>query len=231
MTEISDSFMIPTTLASARPALDRAIHSLRLTLSQQDESHSVVRIPMGWTQNPGEVQVLLEETPGGTSIMLNGSMWGFGPIMEHNLRRQMAQLREAIEQAVLEQPCEVSPAGDRQEKRRASTGYGIAALVVGLFASIISFLQSFLIGGAGILASSERMTSEAGLGILMSISALIGAGLAVGKPAVGVWFLGIAAGIGIVGGIGAGMFKDLLVWGIILGIAATLCGYAIPRGR
>jgi len=67
---------------------------------------------------------------------------------------------------------------------RDDTVVRIAALIIGVFAGILSLAQSCSLGFLGSLATSEEMSREAGWGLLMAFVAIFGAAFANGKPKV-----------------------------------------------
>ena len=102
-------------------------------------------------------------------------------------------------------------------------GLRIATLVIGLFVGIVSFFQACAVSGFATVADQEKMQAEAGWGMIMAFLSILGAAFAVGQPKTASWLAGAGAAIGIIGGITADAFTDLLIWGIVL-VIPTIIG-------
>ena len=111
----------------------------------------------------------------------------------------------------------------------------IAALILGLFVSLLLFCQSCGLGllggidrslsenfGTEITVGTEESQGQAGIGMLAALIGLVGSGLAISKSRTSAVILGISAVMAILGGTSGGLFADLTVWGVIYAIAAGL---------
>ena len=110
----------------------------------------------------------------------------------------------------------------------------IAALILGLFASLILFFQSCTLGVLGGIDQSmsenfgtetvvtEETQGQAGTGMLAALIGLVGSGLAISRSRAAAIVLGVSAFLAIIGGTSGGEFGDLTVWGVMYAIAAGL---------
>ena len=110
----------------------------------------------------------------------------------------------------------------------------VAALILGLVASIIAFVHSFLaILGSAVLevggevfedpeavTEGESLASGAGYGVFAAILGPIAAALALKYPRASCILFVVAAAFAIGGG-AATIFDDLMVWGALFAICAV----------
>jgi hypothetical protein len=110
MSKLSDQFSIHLPLADASTACHSAIDGIGWKVKVSEPTRIVPTIGVGLTRNPSKIEVqLAEEGPASTTITLDGSIWGVGPIQKRHLQGELTRLREAIETEVQAMP---SPAAD-----------------------------------------------------------------------------------------------------------------------
>jgi hypothetical protein len=94
-------------------------------------------------------------------------------------------------------------------------------MVIALALTVVVFLQSCAVSIGGSLGEDEDMSGGGGLGVLMSLAWIVGAGLVLNKPRAAVWAFGIGAVLGLLGAT-AGGFPDLWIWTAVSVIFAAM---------
>lgn len=90
----------------------------------------------------------------------------------------------------------------------------VATMVIALVLMVVVFIQSCAVSVGGSLGEDEDMAGGGGLGILLAISWIVGAGLVLGRPKGAVWAFGVGAVLGLIGAT-AGAFPDLWIWTVV----------------
>jgi hypothetical protein len=100
MSRCSDEFQLDLPPDTAWRACKSAIAQIGWGIASADDSRIVPRVGVGISRNPSKIEVLLGEAQGDlTTLHLNGSIMGIGPIQKRHLVAEMNQLRNAIEVA------------------------------------------------------------------------------------------------------------------------------------
>jgi hypothetical protein len=100
MSKLSDELSIDLTPEQASLACRSAIASIGWNIKSLDDRRIVPKVGVGVSRNPSNIEVLLASTDGSrTTITLNGSIVGIGPLQKSHLRGEMNRLRNAIEVA------------------------------------------------------------------------------------------------------------------------------------
>lgn len=98
MSRLSDEFVLKLALEDASFACREAVMSVGWNLDVVELARIVPKIGTGLTRNPSRIEILLspaDET--GTTVRLDGSIRGMGPVQKGHLRGEMNRLRNAIE--------------------------------------------------------------------------------------------------------------------------------------
>lgn len=93
----SDEIVLPLAYQPALIAVERAVSALKWRIHEKSEVHLVCRIPMGVWSNPGRVEVRLGPvSEKETKVKLDGSISGWGPIQDSQLRAQVSKLKDQM---------------------------------------------------------------------------------------------------------------------------------------
>ena len=87
----------------------------------------------------------------------------------------------------------------------------VATLVIALVLMVVVFVQSCAVSVGGSIGEDEDMAGGGGLGMLLALAWVVGAGLVLNRPRGAVWAFGLAAILGLLGAT-AGAFPDLWIW-------------------
>ena len=87
-------------------------------------------------------------------------------------------------------------------------------MVLSLVLTIVVFIQSCAVAFGGSLTEDEDMAGGGGIGILVALLWIVGAGLVIGLPRAAMWVFGVAAFFGLLGST-AGGFPDLWIWTVV----------------
>ena len=100
MTRLRDEFLIELPLEDVSWACRSAISSIGWNIKSVEPHRIVPKVGVGLTRNPSKIEVLLsEEGETHTTVTLNGSIGGIGPLQKGHLNGEMNRLRNAIEVA------------------------------------------------------------------------------------------------------------------------------------
>lgn len=98
MTKLTDEFLVDLPLDEASWACRGAIANVGWNIKSVEPHRIVTKIGFGIARNPSKIEVLLGQAgESGTTVTLNGSIFGLGPIQKSQLSGQMNRLRNAIE--------------------------------------------------------------------------------------------------------------------------------------
>ncbi len=100
MSKYSEQFQVPLPQQEAEAAVKEAVVDCGWGVKEQGPGRLVPRIGMGVIQNPSSIEVLVFGDNQSTTIALNGSIMGFGPIQKRHITREVGKLRDAISLAV-----------------------------------------------------------------------------------------------------------------------------------
>lgn len=123
-TKLNDSMMLNIPLSETLSICRKVVADLGWRVLEQDQTRlrckevAVSGTSFNW---PAEVELILSSlNQSQTSIYLNGSIFGFGPIQKGHLQGQLGNLRNRIEIAVQEKT-------DEQQRHIGSTGGSLGA--------------------------------------------------------------------------------------------------------
>jgi len=100
MSKLSDELSLELPLEQASLACRSAIASIGWNIKSMDDRRIVPKVGVGISRNPSNIEVLLASTDDSrTTVTLNGSIVGIGPVQKSHLRGEMNRLSNAIEVA------------------------------------------------------------------------------------------------------------------------------------
>ena len=105
MPRYSDEIVLPLAYQPALIAVERAVEALKWRVHGKSEVHLVCRIPMGAWSNSGRVEIRLAPvSEKETKVKLDGSISGWGPIQDSQLRAQVSKLKDQMKLTGLAMP-------------------------------------------------------------------------------------------------------------------------------
>ena len=105
MTKLTDELAIDLPLDAASLACRSAIATVGWNIKSVRPHRIVPKIGVGLTRWPSKIEVLLAQADESrTTVTLNGSIGGYGPIQKNHLKGEMNRLRNAIEVAAAQTP-------------------------------------------------------------------------------------------------------------------------------
>lgn len=123
-TKLNDTMMLDIPLSEALSICRRVVADLGWRVLEQDQTRirckevAVASTSFNW---PAEVELTLSSvSQSQTSVYLNGSVFGFGPIQKGHLQGQIGNIRNRIEIAIQERT-------DEQQRRSGPTGESLGA--------------------------------------------------------------------------------------------------------
>jgi Short C-terminal domain len=100
MSKLSDELSLELPLEQASMACRSSIASIGWNIKSMDDRRIVPTVGVGISRNPSNIEVLLASADDSrTTVTLNGSIVGIGPVQKSHLRGGMNRLRNAIEVA------------------------------------------------------------------------------------------------------------------------------------
>jgi len=104
MSKHSDNFTLPVAASAAAAAVRSVLEDGRWKILDQSDASFFAQEPgdllTRMYYHPSKVAMFLHPQDGDeTMIELHGSIFGFGPLQKRRIRRVLAKLRDAIEEA------------------------------------------------------------------------------------------------------------------------------------
>lgn len=100
MSKLSEEFQVQGSVDCASQAVDTAISTLGWKVKESEPpARRVVGIKMSAFSWPGKVELLLSGAGESTTVTMDGSILGVGPIQKGHLRKEMEKLRGEIQSA------------------------------------------------------------------------------------------------------------------------------------
>lgn len=114
MTKLTDEFSLDLPEEQASLACRSAIATVGWNIKSVEPHRIVPKVGVGITRNPSKIEVLLAQVDGSrTTVTLNGSIVGIGPLQSGHLKGEMNRLRNAIEVAAAQSPAPARRTEDR----------------------------------------------------------------------------------------------------------------------